>query len=135
MDTVEDVLEHYGIRGMKWGVRRSRAQIDADSADKAIARGLAEQVKKNRGSTDSLSNTELQQVITRMNLEQQYLNLTTRQSGKDPKQKGADWAGKFIKDVGEKQLKNATNKVLAYQVEQAMIKKGVLPEPKKKNQD
>jgi hypothetical protein len=131
MDAVEEHLEHYGIRGMKWGVRRTRAQIDADSADKATTRALGEKVKKNRGSTDSLSNQELQAVITRMNLEQQYANLTSKESNKNTQQRGAKWASEFTSSVANTQLRNAANKVVAYQVEQALIKKGALPEKKK----
>lgn len=121
MDTLEDVLEHYGIRGMKWGVRRSRAQIDADSADKAVTRALNEQVKKNRGSTDSLSNTELQQVITRMNLEQQYSNLTAKEGVKS-KSKGEQWVMKRIENIGTKQFENAVNRTISSQVNLAIDK-------------
>jgi len=132
MTTSDDILEHYGVKGMKWGVRRSREQIDADSADKAVARELNKKIKKNRGNTNALSNQELQSVITRMNLEQQYSNLTTKQNGKSAAQKGAEWAVDFATSTANTQFRNATNKVLSYQVEQALIKKGALPESKKK---
>lgn len=78
--TVEDVLEHYGIKGMKWGVRRTRAQIDADSADTTAKKAVQERIKTNRGSTDPLSNQELQTFITRVQLEQQYSTLVAKEA-------------------------------------------------------
>lgn len=67
-------ISHYGIRGMKWGVVRSRKQIDDDSEDVVRVKGAKEKIKANR-TTNVLSNKELQDVVTRMNLEQQYSRL------------------------------------------------------------
>lgn len=78
----EDYIEHYGIKGMKWGKVRSRAQIDADSADVVQVKSAKEKIKTNR-TTNVLSNQELQAVVTRMNLEQQY----SRLAGPSPAQK------------------------------------------------
>lgn len=83
----EVALSHYGVKGMRWGVRRSdsggggsapaaksapkpRMSEDAKSVEKAFN-------KIDRGGTDALSNHELQSVVTRMNLEQQYHRLTS----------------------------------------------------------
>jgi 2'-5' RNA ligase len=81
---VDDMLKHYGVKGMKWGVRRSdaelakasggpqpRASADAKAADSA-------QAKIDRGGTHSLSNQELQGLLTRMNLERQYHTMTAQ---------------------------------------------------------
>lgn len=77
-------LQHYGVKGMKWGVRRSdppgdsrsnpgppvpRASSDATGAAKAIGKA------DSAGGIHVLSNQELQQAITRMNLERNYHNL------------------------------------------------------------
>jgi hypothetical protein len=74
---VDDFLEHYGVKGMKWGQTRSRAQIDAsphDSFDVVAVKEAKTKIQQHR-STDVLSNRELQTVVTRMNLEQQYSRL------------------------------------------------------------
>jgi hypothetical protein len=78
---VGDVLEHYGVKGMKWGKVRTRAQIDADSADVAAVKDAKSKISANR-TTDVLSNKELQTVVTRMNLESQYNRLVTEGKAK-----------------------------------------------------
>lgn len=112
MDEDSSSLTHYGIKGMKWGVRRSPEELaraagrkisgsnakaklksaasklrskkssrprDPDSDDVAAVKKSKATVAKNRGSTDALSNRELQSLVNRMNLEQQYSRLTASQ--------------------------------------------------------
>lgn len=93
-DVAEDTLAHYGIKGMKWGVSRTRQQIDADSADVTRVKEARGKIKANR-TTDVLSNKELQDVVTRLNLEQQYSRLTTPQ--KKQAFKGEDFVKNTIK--------------------------------------
>ena len=35
---IDDVLEHYGVKGMRWGVRRSQAELDR-AAGRRISKG------------------------------------------------------------------------------------------------
>lgn len=79
-------ISHYGVKGMHWGVRkgdsggggsapavsapRPRMSEDAKAVEKAFG-------KIDRGGTDALSNHELQNVVTRLNLEQQFTRLST----------------------------------------------------------
>lgn len=74
-DEVENFLKHFGIKGMKWGVRRKRSS-EHDSEDAKAALEAARKVKKHGSS--SLSNKELQALVTRMNLEQQLSKLQTQ---------------------------------------------------------
>lgn len=69
-------LYHWGIKGMKWGVRRSEAQL-------ARARGeKTEEVHEDyanahsKKSVKSMSNAELKARNNRLQMEQQYSNLT-----------------------------------------------------------
>src|SRR4051794_35283831 len=100
MESLDQILEHHGIKGMRWGVRRTRGADGrvsgyskkvkpGSSADAARAQGLKTQIKLT-GGTHSLSNQDLQHLVTRMNLEQQHARLS-------PSVKSA--GAKFTKDV------------------------------------
>lgn len=62
---VEEVISHYGVVGMKWGVRRNKTKSRSSSDYKTNAA-----LKKK--SARELSNKELQSVIERVRLEQQF---------------------------------------------------------------
>lgn len=97
MDNVDDILEHFGTKGMHWGVRRARA---ADgrvrgpsrstrggiSADAAKAKESHSTIKTH--GVAALSNQDLQHLVSRMNLEQQYTRLTTSNTNQNKVKKG-----------------------------------------------
>jgi hypothetical protein len=70
----EEFLAHFGVRGMRWGVRRERS---AASAESVRARTLEDQIR--RSGSQSLSNKDLQDLVTRLNLEKQYGQLNQKQ--------------------------------------------------------
>jgi hypothetical protein len=69
-------LEHFGVKGMKWGVRRQQNEANA-AEDHKVTASVREKAKSG-GGTKALSNQELQAAITRMNLEDQYSNLVAK---------------------------------------------------------
>lgn len=92
---LDDILEHYGIKGMKWGVRRTDAQLarargkkfketpkNMQSKDAKKAKSVKEKVKTQ--GIDALSNDELQELTRRINLESNYNRLSepTKKKGK-----------------------------------------------------
>lgn len=94
-DIVGDWFEHFGVKGMRWGVRKSEptsVEVSARPGTKVTAKGGANQPahddairvavskqKAKTSTTDSLSTKELQELVNRMNLEQQYSTLTSKQ--------------------------------------------------------
>lgn len=100
---VDTFLEHYGVRGMKWGVRRTHPEstgstpkkIKELSEDAAVAK--AAKTKSKTQGLDALSNKELQHLVNRMNLEQQYSRLTSHEG----KIKTGVRAGKKVLGAGK----------------------------------
>ena len=78
--SVSDVLMHYGIKGMKWGVRRSQKELDRAAGRKPSKPGPSEDAtraaslkkKVRSGGTKALSNDEMKDLLGRMDLEQRY---------------------------------------------------------------
>jgi hypothetical protein len=98
-EAVSDFLIHFGVKGMHWGIRRKRSS-EHDSEDAKAASEAAKKVKKH--GTSSLTNKELQQLVNRMNLEQQFNRLTPDSKGKA----AAKFAKDLLVDVGKEQAKN-----------------------------
>lgn len=69
MAEVEDFLEHYGVKGMQWGVRKSARSSHPQSDDHKTAKALQSRHRS------SLSNHELKTLNERRNLEQNYNRL------------------------------------------------------------
>jgi hypothetical protein len=78
--SVEDFLEHYGVKGMKWGVRREGPR---SSTPKSEDHTRSRQLK--RKPVSSLTNSELKFLNERLNLEQNAarLNPNTVKKGRD----------------------------------------------------
>lgn len=74
-----DDLTHYGVKGMKWGVRREESSSTSSRTPRSEdAREFERNARKiQTHGTSALSNKELQSVLTRMNMENQYHNLTS----------------------------------------------------------
>jgi hypothetical protein len=75
----EDVLIHYGVKGMKWGVSRRSGPSGSPSED---VRKVIEAKAKARaaGGIHSLNNDEVRAIVERMNLERQYNTLNPKKS-------------------------------------------------------
>jgi len=124
-ETIDEVLAHYGVRGMKWGVRKNRdgtvktaRKTTPVSEDAAAAK--VSKAKTKTGGTDALSNKELQQLVNRMNLEQQYSRLN---KGNSLTNKGARLATELLLGVGKTQLLRVANDAASKQISVALNRK------------
>ena len=97
------ILSHHGVKGMKWGVRRSRRQL---------ARAAQQRTGK---SVKDMSDEELRSVVNRMNMEQQYARLSGGGSRGNRRfiAAGAAFAGSVLVGVARTQLTNAANAQVA----------------------
>jgi hypothetical protein len=82
-DLVSDFLEHAGVKGMRWGVRKGKTK--------------PQPVGRRNYDPKKMSNTELKKTIARMRLEQEYASLN-----KKPKSKGRAWVGDQLRNNGGK---------------------------------
>lgn len=122
-------LVHHGIKGMKWGVRRTEAQLarargnmKSDEKTSSTSTKKAEPTKRKKMS--EMSDEELRRVVNRLQLEQQYRNLNPEKVSA-----GKKFANKVVKDivipVATEVAKNEFRKVLTASLDgQAKKKRG-----------
>jgi hypothetical protein len=110
-------LEHHGVKGMRWGVRKSAPTAKVSVAQKgkklkttgghgrkaapdAVKVAELRQVRKKSGVT-ALSNEDLQTYAKRLNLEQQVTNLERNQPGVK------NWIARTLKGQGNQSVNQA----------------------------
>lgn len=75
----EDELYHYGVKGMKWGVRKDRSKSSGSSRKKRETYGWSKDAKRansiKKKSVKQMTNKELQTLNKRMELEKNYSRL------------------------------------------------------------
>ena len=112
----EDFLKHYGILGMHWGVRKgsgggSRSLRKPGSPDHERKLSLKGKRIKN------MSNTELKDLTTRLQLESSYRKLSVV-----PKSKARKLVEKIVNDLADTAVKELTKKAGAALLKRTLSK-------------
>ena len=104
----DNVMQHHGIKGQKWGVRRFQ---NTDGSLTTAGKQRASEAKKRTDSKNrgTLTNAQLKAKIERLQMEKQLRELTNQEvnSGKVCTQK-------ILKDVGSRVLTTVATGAILY---------------------
>lgn len=101
-----DVLEHYGVKGMKWGQRKKRTRQTEPNSDDANRVGAVKTRVKTQKTTSILTTAELKDAIERMRLEQDFSKLSGG-IDKTRTQKTKAFVAKLLIDTGKQTAQSA----------------------------
>lgn len=135
-----DFFGHYGVKGMRWGVRRTDAELGRASGKKKESSGSSGE-KKVVGKTkttgkraEDLSDAQLQKVLNRMNMEANYARMTAPPPGK--LEAATKFMSEIARDVAKKQITAVANAYAADAIGKKLnIPQGGLKQPQKKEDD
>lgn len=100
--THDGELYHYGIKGMRWGVRRNLHKSGFRGVKKVKkttkADDKTDETPKKKTVKD-MSDTELREHVNRMRMEKEYIDLNTQLASLNARKMSA--GEKFIKDLGK----------------------------------
>lgn len=121
-EKVSSFIEHHGVKGMKWGVRRRR-QAGTSSGTSTDAAAVAKLKGRRIGS---LSNKQLKAVNDRLNLEKQYRSLNPTKTDKAKK-----LVGDILGNAAKQALTEASKNIMSAQLKKLIESKSAGVDPAK----
>ena len=107
---VDDFFEHFGVKGMRWGVRRNRNNTTTRQSLRP---------KKEQTDLSKMSDAELRTRINRIQMERQYRELTS------PKGHKVQTEGqKYVKRILIDTAMNAVAEIVKEQYNKQMVNTG-----------
>lgn len=138
----ENFLEHHGVKGMKWGVRKAesaarvarakRKERKEKRTERKKARAEQRQerretraakradAKKAKNPASQMSDSQIKERVNRMNLEAQYNRLSKEAYGNTSKGKVENFVKKQGVQLLEKQLQKQANRAIDAGIEKAL---------------
>jgi hypothetical protein len=92
IDKINNIIEHYGTKGMKWGVRKDRKGSGKRKSARAVAKGLSDE--------------ELKARVDRLNTEKRYVELVEGKGGSSTTGRGRKAVTKLVQDAAKESVKN-----------------------------
>lgn len=102
-------IEHFGVKGMKWGVRRYQ------NKDGSLTPAGKKRYSK---PVSEMSDQELRAAINRLQMEKQYNQLTQSQVNK-----GRKFVSEIIKNAAKQTATNYVSKFLTKEIDDLLKKK------------
>ena len=105
----ENFIEHFGVRGMKWGIRKKSSK--------------GRKGAKGKTKVSDLSDEVLAKKVKRMNMEKQYKDLKKNKRDQSIVRKGAKVTGQILGKSAKKSLTSFSTKQMTAALEKAAAKK------------
>lgn len=117
----EDYIAHFGVKGMKWGVRKNPDGLTRrQRKEQSYSDDYASYKTLKKRKTSTMSNDEMQVLVRRMQLETQYKDLKRRDLGPAAnlaKQIVLDSAREVAKDTVKNEMKRGARAGVKYGAE------------------
>lgn len=112
-DSLQEFIAHYGIKGMKWGIRRKR--------NPKTGRVGGKKTKKRKVS--DIPDDELRAKVKRMNMEKQYRDLKRQERDQKVVRRGAKAVGSIMAKSSKRALTDFSSKQILKGLEKAAERK------------
>lgn len=115
----DEFIKHYGVKGMKWGVRKDRGRVTTGSKKTRKQQASEREMRRADNNRRVISTPELESRIRRIKLERELKKLTEQEL--DP---GKTFAKAIMSQAGRKVLSAAVAGGMAYGAKQVFEKAG-----------